>query len=110
VEQHAGSFRKLSTYVEDFIRVNELFIPPKINYETVFVSKYQTRLTEQHQQSTSAQQMASNQSQNVGQSTGLHTQRIVTTGGQSSSYMAGGYQQSLSGQRFGFTQTLLQGQ
>lgn len=29
---HSGSFRKLSTYIEDFIGVNELFIPPKINY------------------------------------------------------------------------------
>ncbi len=28
-------------YLEDFIGINQLFIPPKINYDTVFISKYQ---------------------------------------------------------------------
>ena len=57
--------------MEDFIRVNELFIPPKINYETVFVSKYETRLAEQHQQSgqRQKQEVISSQGQYAGQVT-----------------------------------------
>ena len=88
--------------------MNELFIPPKINYETVFVSKYQTRLAEQHQmseQQSIANQL--NQGQSNGQSTTVQNQKIATNtsiGGQSLGYTtAGGYQQSFSGQQsFGY--------
>ena len=61
----------------------------------MFVSKYQTRLVEQHQQS--GKQVASNQSQNVNQSTTIQTNKIATTEGQTGTYLAGGYQQQLSG-------------
>ena len=39
IEHHSTSFRKLTLYLQDFLRINEVFVPPKINYDTIFVSK-----------------------------------------------------------------------
>lgn len=39
---YSTSFRKLSLYLQDFLSINQFFVPPKIDYEKVLVSNSKT--------------------------------------------------------------------